>query len=147
MKKIFLQAVSIILVMCTLISGTASAADTPSVEPAANSFISSNSAKIVSTGGGNFYVQIYIQGQYTMSQIGATRIKVYNSDGDVAFNVAYTTTGYSHLMAYNKSTHATTAYFAGDSGESYYAVVYFYVRCTNPAGSGSHVYTTSTVKV
>lgn len=147
MKKLIIKIVTLVLVMCTILSGNAFAAEPVEMEPYANAFITSNSAEIIPTGGGDFYVQILIRGKYTMSQIGATRIKVFDEDGVEAFNVSYTTSGYSHIMAYNKSSHVTTASFSGDAGERYYAVVYFYVYCTNPAGAGSDVYTTTTVRV
>ena len=137
MKKI-LKSCSICLVIIAMISTTAfAAAPTDPVDPQSNSYILITTVGIVPLGSGKIEVDFSLTAMGKMTDLGATRVTIYDESGKSVKIYRYTDPGYDYMIGHNKATHTATVTYQGVSGQSYYAIVTFYAGNLNGAGGGA----------
>jgi hypothetical protein len=102
--------------------------------------IMATSASMSTSNNGNVTVAFSITGTGTMTEIGATRIEIFENDRLVAVFLNTSTSG---MMASNKTSHAGTITYRGVTGRSYRATVS--LRATNDNGTDSRARQTNTV--
>ena len=135
--KIVLKSVSICLIIIAMISTTAFAAapDTPA-EPQSNSYIWTTTVGIVPLGSGKIEVDFSVTAMGKMTDVGATRVTIYNESGKSVAIYRYTDPGYGYMMGHNRFTQTASVTYQGVSGQRYYAIVSFYAGNLNGAGGG-----------
>lgn len=113
-------------------------------QPQSSAYISSYSGKISPQGNGRFNIIFTVTGTGTMSQIGATYIRIFKN-GTQVDSFWYTSSGRSGMMGYNTFMLVDTESYQGVSGATYYAKITFFAK--NSSGSDAKVYTTASVTV
>lgn len=136
MKK-FIKTFSLCLIIIAVISTTAFAAapDDP-VDPQSNSYIWTTTVGIVPLGSGKIEVDFSLTAMGKMTDLGATRVTIYDESGKSVKIYRYTDPGYDYMIGHNKYSHTATVTYQGVSGQSYYAIVSFYAGNLNGAGGG-----------
>ena len=141
MNKKISRMIAILLVLVLCVSTTALAEDINYIEKStlarASSYIDSSTATITSSKG-TITVRFSIIGTAKMTSLGATKIEIKSSSGTTL--KTYTT----GLMGSDVSYHSGSITYAGVSGVSYYAVVYF--KAANSSGSDTTTKTTASIK-
>lgn len=125
-----LRMLIIALVLCMML-GTTIRADTRE-----SSYIAGWGIGIHRISSTTVKVDFSITGKGYMSQIGATKVEFYRSDGVKVATYHYTDTGYAYLMTTNDYHHSGDIQYTGVVGESYYAIVSFYAG--NSTGYDTH---------
>ncbi|MDR1159153.1 MAG: hypothetical protein LBK69_00790 [Syntrophomonadaceae bacterium] len=138
MKKRFMRMVVLVLILSMAILPATMAA-----EARASYYIDNCNARIAATGNGNLRINFNITGTGLMTNIGATRIDVKNSNGLTVKTFFSANSLYSNMMGSNAYYHLSSVTYAGTSGSYYYAVVTFYAG--NSTGSDTDVYMTASV--
>lgn len=136
MKRKFFRIIAVTLIAVFYLGSAAMAA-----EICSSSYISYCSASVSATGGGNLRISFSVTGKSTMASIGATTIRIKDSDGNTV--KTYSCASYPVMMGRNRGVYSGSVSYAGVSGTQYYAVVIFYAK--NGSGSGSASYTTGRV--
>lgn len=148
MNKKFARIIAIVLVIAISFSTVAFADDTKKeVNPnqtKSSSYIDSYSGKISPQGNGRFNIIFTIVGTGTMTQIGASYIRIYKN-GTQVDSFWNTSSGRSGMMGYNTYVHVDTEGYQGVSGAIYYAKITFIAK--NSSGSDIKYYTTTSVTV
>lgn len=147
MKNNFKKIIVIMLVIAISISTTAFADGSFSDEKSqdrSSAYIAHYSGKIKPTGSGHFNIIFTVTGTGTMSQIGASYIRIFKN-GTQVDSFSYTSSGRSNMMAYNTYIMGDTESYSGVSGATYYAKITFYAK--NSSGYDAIEYTTSSVTV
>lgn len=113
-------------------------------QPQSSAYISSYSGKISPQGNGRFNIIFTVTGTGTMTQIGASYIRIYKN-GTQVDSFWNTSSGRSGMMGYNTFMLVDTESYQGVSGATYYAKITFVAQ--NSSGSDIKYYTTSSVTV
>lgn len=132
MYKKSLRVISMILVLSALFVISAAAAYIPPDSPDASAYISSYSVSIINGGSGKLKVDFDITGTGTMTQIGASCIKIYKSNGTHVATIWHTDSGRSGMMGSNTFYHSDVESYTVTPG-SYYVKITFYAK--NSSGS------------
>ena len=123
MKKTIARSIAIIIILCMLLSTAALAAVKSS------DYIAVTSAYFTRSGNDvNIYFSIV--GRGIMNEIGASKILLYEKNGNT-WSKVYTfrsnDSNYTaNLLSYNASAKADHVTYAGSSTKDYLAIVYFY---------------------
>lgn len=148
MKNNFKKVIVIMLIVAISLSTIAFADEFHSNEGdnqnRASAYISNYSGKIKPTGSGHFNIIFTVTGTGTMTQLGATHIRIFKN-GTQVDSFWYTSAGRSNMMAYNTYIMGDTESYSGVSGASYYAKITFFAK--NSSGSDAIEYTTAAVTV
>lgn len=137
--KRFLRCVCLILVMATIMTIPAMAAET--VEPRSSQYFSSFDAYLHWTSSTTFQVWFDVTGTGVMSEIGVSEIEIQRkpTNGSSWEAVAtYTKAGTPSLIAKNTGTHASYVSGTKASGYTYRAYVVFYAK--NSSGTAYYGY-------
>lgn len=136
MKK---RICAFVLIMMMLLSISATAAYDPPDSPDASYYIAGYSASVSNGGNGKIKVTFSITGTGIMTDLGASAISIYKSNGTYVTTIYYFSSGRSGMMGSNKMYHSDTESIYVGAG-SYYAVVTFYAG--NSSGSDARNYQT-----
>lgn len=120
--------------MCTFASARSSA------------YLNSYAATVTPESGGKLVVTVDVSGVGSMTQIGATKIYIYESTNNRSFFqvASYRYEDYPVMMGSGTIYYRDAATYYGTPGYYYYASVYCYAA--NASGSDEKNYTTSTVQ-
>ena len=136
MKKI-LKSFSMCLIIIAMVSTTAyAAAPGDSADPQANSYILNTTVGIAPLGNGKIEVDFSVTATGKKTDLGATRVTIYNESGKSVKIIRYTDSGYGYMIGHNKATHGGSVFYQGVSGQRYYAIVSFYAGDLNGDGGG-----------
>ncbi len=113
-------------------------------QPQSSAYISSYNGAIIPKGNGRFNIEFDVTGTGTMSQLGATYIRIYKN-GTQVDSFWNTSSGRSGMMAYNTFIMSDAESYQGVSGSTYFAKITFFAK--NSSGSDAKVFTTSSVRV
>lgn len=142
MKKIITLLMTLIFTMSCFFSISAFAAELEENTPYASTYFSSYNAAITSLGDGKIKINVYANGKRTMTQIGATKVVLKESDGSGWTTVkTFNYSSYPDLMGYNQKSHVGSVSYNGISGKKYQAIVTFIAK--DASGSDTKTYTTS----
>lgn len=142
MKKFITLLMTLIFTMSCFFSISAFAAEPEEITPYASTYFSSYNAAITSLGGGDIKINVYANGKKTMTQIGATKIVLKESDGSDWTTVkTFNYSSYPDLMGYNQKSHVGSVSYDGTSGKKYQAIVTFIAK--DASGSDTKTYTAS----
>lgn len=132
-----------ILTACILSSVLCSFA---SADVRSSAYISSYAATVTAESGGEMVVTVDISGVGYMSQIGATKIYMYESTDNKSFYrvATYNYEDYPNMMSSGTFYFKDAATYNGTPGYYYYASVYCYAG--NSSGGDERNYTTSIVR-
>ena len=137
--KALKRTITLLLAVCLFVSCCSTEAG--AVEPYSSNYFSAYAAHITAVGGGKITITGDIDAIHTMTRLGVTRILFYKSDG------TYVKTVYGSisngLLKDNSASLFADYTFQGNSGTSYYAIVYF--TCRDANGYDSRHVTTRTV--
>ncbi len=109
----------------------------------ASRYFSDCAASAKAVGNGKIEIAFTASAFERMSELGASSIRVYKSNGALVATFLSTDSGYESMMGSNTKRHKGTIIYSGTSGQQYYAVVTFYAE--NSGGSSSKSYTTSII--
>lgn len=142
MKKL-LKSFSLCLIIVAMISTTAfAAAPSDPADPQANSYVFKTTVGIVPLGSGKIEIDFSVTATGRMTDVGATKVTVYNESGKTVATYRYTDPGYGYMMGHNRVSQTAGVTYQGVSGQRYYAIVSFYAGNLNGAGGGySHIST------
>ena len=123
MKKTLIRSIALALMLCMLLSTVAFAATNSSAYIAVTGAYFTRSGNDV-----NIYFSIVGRGM--MNEIGASKIVLYEKNGN-AWNKVFTfnsndSTYTANLLSYNTTAKADHVTYAGSSTKDYLAIVYFY---------------------
>ena len=136
MKKL-LKSFSLCLIIVAMISTTAfAAAPNDPVDPQANSYIAKTTVGIVALGSGKIEIDFSVTAMRKMTDVGTTKVTVYNESGKAVATYRYTDPGYGYMMGHNRFTQTASVFYQGVSGQRYYAIVTFYAGDLNGSGGG-----------
>ena len=136
MKKI-LRSFSICLIVIAMVSTTAfAAAPNDLATPQANSYILETTVGIVPLGNGKIEVDFSMTSMGKMTDLGATRVTIYNASGKTVAIYRYTDIGYGYMIGHNKYSHTASVTYQGVSGQRYYAIVTFFAGTLGGSGGG-----------
>ena len=130
-KRVF----ALVLCMMMFLSIGAAAIYNPPDSPDASYYIAAYSASVSNGGNGKIKVTFSITG----TDLGASAIAIYKSNGTYVTTIYYFDSGRSGMMGSNKAYHSDTESIYVGAG-SYYAVVTFYAG--NSSGSDAQNYQT-----
>lgn len=134
--------IAVVIVLATLSSMMvpAFAADSDSgIAPHASYYISSVYAS-ASGGSGSIKVTFNITATGWMTNVGATKVQIYNYNDTLVKTFYSSTTG--GMLASNQTAHSSSVTYNGaTSGAKYYAIVYF--EASNSSGGDSDYYITA----
>ena len=139
-KKSF-RVISVILVLSALFMLSAVAAYIPPDSPDASAYISSYSVSIINGGNGKLKVQFDITGTGIMTQLGASCIKIYKSNGTHVATIWHYDSGRSGMMGSNDYYHSDLEIYTVTPG-SYYVKITFYAK--NSSGADAQTVQTGT---
>lgn len=139
-KKSF-RLISMVLALAALLMISAAAAYIPPDSPDASAYINSYSVSIINGGSGKLKVQFDITGTGTMTQIGASCIKIYKSNGTHVATIWHYDSGRSGMMGSNKAYHSDLETYTVTPG-SYYVKITFYAK--NSSGADAKTFQTGT---
>ena len=134
-KRVF----ALVLCMMMFLSIGAAAIYNPPDSPDASYYIAAYSASVSNGGNGKIKVTFSITGTGIMTDLGASAIAIYKSNGTYVTTIYYFDSGRSGMMGSNKAYHSDTESIYVGAG-SYYAVVTFYAG--NSSGSDAQNYQT-----
>ena len=137
MKRKIIQTITLVLILCILLSSVAFAA----IESSA--YISAMSGYITYSGN-NINVYFTVVGRHLMNEIGVSEIRLFEQNGNKwtrvytfeADDPDYT----SDMLSYNTTAKADHVSYSGDSTKNYFAILYFYAA--DAYGSDTIVYVT-----
>lgn len=132
MRKM-LKITSVIVVLSVVLSVAAFAAETRASE-----YFDNYTAYVTKLSGGSIKISFNVVGMDTMSMLGASVIKVYDSNDKLVKTFTYT--AYPEMMGSNVMKYSNSVTYSGTAGESYYAVVTFFAK--NSSGYEYTYYTT-----
>lgn len=138
MKKKIMRIIAATMVVVTLISSVAFAADAR-----ASAYISSKGGGITAKGNGNMLIEFRVVATGMMDTLGASSIYIYTSDDTLVGTIRYTDTGYSNMMTTNNYSYSSSITWQGTPGETYYANIMFYAK--NSSGYDYRGFTTTEV--
>lgn len=137
MKKL-LKSFSLCLIIVAMISTTAfAAAPSDPADPQANSYVLKTTVGIVPLGSGKIEIDFSVTAMRKMTDVGATKVTVYNESGKAVATYRYTDPGYGYMMGHNTIKHTASVTYQGVSGQRYYAIVSFYAGDLNGSGGGA----------
>ena len=139
--KRFTQCICILLVCAMMLTTTAFAAET--VEPRGSDFFSASSVYFWNTSGRNYEIWFDVTAKGTMTELGASEIRVQRSTDEVNWTTVrtYYKEDYSQMTDTNTAWHMDCVSFTATNGYSYRAIVYLYAR--NSSGSATMRETTT----
>ena len=127
MNKKSIRVISAILVLSALFMIGAVAAYIPPDSPDSSAYINSYSVSIINGGSGKLKVQFDITGKSVMTQIGASCIKIYKSNGNHVATIWHTDSGRSGMMGSNTFYHSDQESYTVTPG-SYYVKITLYAK-------------------
>lgn len=139
MNKKSIRVISAILVLSALFMIGAVAAYIPPDSPDSSAYINSYSVSIINGGSGKLKVQFDITGKSVMTQIGASCIKIYKSNGNHVATIWHTDSGRGGMMGSNDYYHSDVETYTVTPG-SYYVLITFYAK--NSSGWDAKTYQT-----
>ena len=103
-------------------------------------------AVLTPTGGGKIVITVDVDGLTSMTQIGASKIHLYESTDNANFTriKTYNYANYPSMMGSGKHFFEDVVTYNGTAGRYYYAIVYCYAG--NSTGYDQKAYTTSIVR-
>ena len=139
--KRFTQCICILLVCAMMLTTTAFAAET--VEPRGSDFFVGSSVYFWNTSGRNYEIWFDVTAKGTMTELGASEIRVQRSTDEVNWTTVrtYYKEDYSQMTDTNTGHHVDCVPFTATNGYSYRAIVYLYAR--NSSGSATMRETTA----
>lgn len=139
--KRFTQCICILLVCAMMLTTTAFAAET--VEPRGSDFFSASSVYFWNTSGRNYEIWFDVTAKGTMTELGASEIRVQRSTDEVNWTTVrtYYKEDYSQMTDTSTVHHGDCVPFTATTGYSYRAIVYLYAR--NSSGSATMRETTT----
>ena len=139
--KRFTQCICILLVCAMMLATTAFAAET--VEPRGSDFFVGSSVYFWNTSGRNYEIWFDVTAKGTMTELGASEIRVQRSTDEINWTTVrtYYKEDYSQMTDDNTVGYANCVSFTATNGYSYRAIVYLYAR--NSSGSGTMRETTT----
>lgn len=139
MKK-NLRLLALFMALALTLSGVSIAAGENEISPYTNNYIQSLAAS-VSKSGTTLYVSFAVYGTGVMKSIGASRIDLYTSSGNLV--KTFYSSAYATMLGSNCALYSSSVSYPGTKGTTYYAVVTAYAA--NDTGSGTEYYTTGSI--
>ena len=132
--KRFIRIISLALILTTVLTTTAYAAE--SAAPKASSYFFRSSTYLVKISSTQFKAYFEITGTGTMSEIGAKTVKIRRSSDGVNWTTmkTYNSSDYSNMIVYNDFIHCSYFTYSGTPGYQYRAKVTYYAK--NSSGTG-----------
>ena len=132
--KRFIRIISLALVLATVLTTTAYAAE--SAAPKASSYFFRSSTYLYKTSSTQFQVWFEITATGTMQKLGAKTVKVQRSSDGVNWTTmkTYNSTDYSNMIVTNDFAHTSYFTYSGTPGYQYRAFVTYYAK--NSSGTG-----------
>ena len=136
--KRFARCICLILVVATMLSTTAFAA-----ENRASNFFGASSVYFWNTSGNKYEIWFDVTAVGTMQELGVSEIRVQRSTDHVNWSTVktYRKADYAQMTDSNTASYANCVPFTATSGYSYRAIVFLYAR--NSSGTGSTAETTA----
>ncbi len=148
MTKKIVCTIALILVLASLMSTCALAAQAPDpMQPQNSNYIHNYRAYIYSPGSGEAQVWFEIKANVTSDKVGTTSIvlQMQEDDGGWTNVKTFYPSGYSNMMATDAIRNVSYVQKTVDTGHYYRAFVTFYVE--NNGGSDTRYYTTDSVYI
>lgn len=136
--KRFVRCLCLILVVATMLSTTAFAA-----ESRASNFFMASSVYFWNTSGNKYEIWFDVTAVGTMQELGVSEIRVQRSTDHENWSTVktYRKADYAQMTDSNTASYANCVPFTATSGYSYRAVVFLYAR--NSSGTGNMIETTT----
>lgn len=139
-SKRILSALLLLCMLSSLFCATANASVSSS------NYLDGYRAVLTPTSGGKIVITVDVDGLTSMTQIGASKIHLYESTDNINFTRirTYNYTNYPSMMGSGKHFFEDVITYSGTAGRYYYAIVYCYAG--NSTGYDQKAYTTSIVR-
>lgn len=139
MKKLWKKVISLSLLAAVMLglslSAGAAVVPSPDAEIQASNYFVKTGATIMAMGNGKIAIEIVVKAKDVMTELGASKIYVYEKQTDGSYKQVYIYTRDSHaaLIKKNNFTAAVQVTYQGTPGKYYYVTAACYAK--NASGS------------
>ena len=138
-----IRVIALLLVLSSLLSGTAFAAMPETMDPLASNYIKGKTSYLSPVGSGRVQIHFDVKATGMMDKLGVKTIEMYESTNQTTWTKVktYQSDTYAAMLDEDVSTHTGYVTFLGVAGRYYKAYVRFYAQ--NSSGNDSvYVWTT-----
>ena len=132
-----IKAIALLLVLSSLVSGTAFAAMPETMDPLASNYIDIRTTHLNATGNGRVQIHFSVNATGVMDKLGVKTIEMYESTNQTIWTKVKTYQGDTYAAMLDEDVHTHSGYvtFLGVAGRYYKAYVRFYAQ--NASGNES----------